>query len=146
MSPSPLTTDDGQLPEKPKVFDENDKEVVGTTGPYYEGHGLKLTCVVSGGKPMPKVRWWKEDKVLETLSPLDDKTQLSVLELRIPKLTRDYLDAVYTCTADNTALVPPLRNNVKIQLYFTFRTFVIYFLLESRQLLAVKIRLDDFAR
>ncbi|KAG6463570.1 hypothetical protein O3G_MSEX013951, partial [Manduca sexta] len=106
-----------ELPEKPKIFDEQDKEVTGVAGPYVEDTSLKLTCVVSGGKPMPRLRWWRDDKVIATLAPVDDGSRLSLLELRIPKLTRDYFEAVYTCTADNTLLVPPLRVNVQIQLY-----------------------------
>lgn len=39
-----------ELPEKPKIFDEADKEVAGVAGPYIEDTSLKLTCVVSGGK------------------------------------------------------------------------------------------------
>ncbi|XP_075972133.1 kin of IRRE-like protein 2 isoform X2 [Anticarsia gemmatalis] len=106
-----------ELPEKPKIFDEFDKEVVGVAGPYVEDTSIKLTCVVSGGKPMPRIRWWRDDKVIATLAPVDDGSRLSLLELRIPKLTRDYFEAVYTCTADNTVLVPPLRVNVQIQIY-----------------------------
>ncbi|XP_026491484.2 nephrin-like [Vanessa tameamea] len=106
-----------ELPEKPKIFDESDKEVMGVAGPYIEDTSLKLTCVVSGGKPMPRLRWWRDDKVISKLDPVEDETRLSLLELRIPKLQREYFEAVYTCTADNTALVPPLRVNVQIQLY-----------------------------
>ncbi|KAL4709359.1 hypothetical protein ACJJTC_007091 [Scirpophaga incertulas] len=106
-----------ELPEKPKIFDEMDKEVVGAAGPYIEDTSLKLTCVVSGGNPLPRLRWWRDDKVIATLTPVDDGSRLSSLELRIPRLTRDYFEAVYTCTADNTLLVPPLRANVQIQLY-----------------------------
>ncbi|CAH2092461.1 unnamed protein product [Euphydryas editha] len=106
-----------ELPEKPKVFDEGDKEVIGVAGPYIEDTSLKLTCVVSGGKPMPRLRWWRDDKVISKLDPVEDETRLSLLELRIPRLSREYFEAVYTCTADNTALVPPLRVNVQIQLY-----------------------------
>lgn len=76
-----------------------------------------LTIFLFPGKPMPRLRWWRDDKVIATLAPLDDGSRLSLLELKIPKLTRDYLEAVYTCTADNTPLVPPLRANVQIQLY-----------------------------
>ncbi|XP_014358166.2 nephrin [Papilio machaon] len=106
-----------ELPEKPKIFDAREKEVVGVAGPYIEDTSLKLTCVVSGGKPMPRVRWWRDDKVIATLAPAEDGSRLSLLELKIPKLKREYFEAVYTCTADNTALVPPLRTNVQIQLY-----------------------------
>ncbi|RVE52253.1 hypothetical protein evm_003043 [Chilo suppressalis] len=106
-----------ELPEKPKIFDELDKEVIGVAGPYVEDTSLKLTCVVSGGNPLPRLRWWRDDKVIATLMPVDDGSGLSSLELRIPKLSRDYFEAVYTCTADNTLLIPPLRVNVQIQLY-----------------------------
>lgn len=73
--------------------------------------------VTFAGKPAPRLRWWRNDQVVSTLAPNDDGSRLSFLELRIAKLTRDYNEAVYTCTADNTALVPPLRVNVQIQLY-----------------------------
>lgn len=76
-----------------------------------------LILFLSTGKPMPRLRWWRDDKVVAQLSPVEDDSRISVLELRIPRLTRQYLEAVYTCTADNTLLVPPLRVNVQIQLY-----------------------------
>lgn len=66
---------------------------------------------------MPRLRWWRDDKVIAKLDPVEDGSRLSLLELKIPKLRRDYFEAVYTCTADNTALVPPLRVNAQIQLY-----------------------------
>ncbi|XP_050679946.1 nephrin-like [Leptidea sinapis] len=106
-----------ELPEKPKIFDESNKEIIGVAGPYIEDTALKLTCVVSGGKPMPRLRWWRDDKVVNKLDPVEDGSRLSVLELKIPMLNREFFEAVYTCTADNTALVPPLRVNVQIQLY-----------------------------
>ncbi|XP_028025844.1 nephrin-like [Bombyx mandarina] len=106
-----------ELPEKPKIYDDLDKEIVGVAGPYREDTNLKLTCVVSGGRPMPRLRWWRDEKLVATLEPLEDGTRISMLELNIPKLTRDFYEAVYTCTADNTLLVPPLRVNVQIQLY-----------------------------
>ncbi|XP_045520982.1 hemicentin-1-like [Pieris brassicae] len=106
-----------ELPEKPKIFDESDKEIVGVAGPYIEDTNLRLTCVVSGGKPMPRVRWWRGDKMVSKLDPIEDGSLLSTLELKIPKLKREYFEAVYTCAADNTALVPPLRVNVQIQLF-----------------------------
>ncbi|KOB69998.1 Kin of IRRE-like protein 3 [Operophtera brumata] len=106
-----------ELPEKPKIFNELDKEVLEFAGPYIEDISMKLTCVVSGGNPMPRLRWWRDDKVISTLLPVTDGSSLSMLELRIPKLTREYYEAVYYCTADNTALVQPLRVNVQIQLY-----------------------------
>ncbi|XP_072941925.1 kin of IRRE-like protein 2 [Epargyreus clarus] len=106
-----------ELPEKPKIFDEEDKEVVGVAGPYIEDTSLRLTCVVSGGKPMPTLRWWRDDEVVAKQDPMEDGSRLSLLELKIPKLRRDYYEAVYTCTASNTVLVQPLRVNVQIQLY-----------------------------
>ncbi|CAG9563466.1 unnamed protein product [Danaus chrysippus] len=106
-----------ELPEKPKIYDEKDIEVIGSAGPYVEDSSLKLNCIVSGGRPMPRIRWWKKDKVLAQLDPVKDDTRLSLLELRIPSLKRDHFEAVYSCTADNTPIVSPLRVNVQIQLY-----------------------------
>lgn len=74
---------------------------------------------------MPRLRWWRDDKVISKLEPVEDETRLSLLELRIPRLSREYFEAVYTCTADNTALVPPLRVNVQIQLYCKYLYLII---------------------
>lgn len=73
---------------------------------------------------MPRLRWWRDEKLVATLAPLEDGTRISMLELNIPKLTRDFYEAVYTCTADNTLLVPPLRVNVQIQLYCKYPRFL----------------------
>lgn len=70
---------------------------------------------------MPRLRWWRDDKVLSTLAPVDDGSRMSLLDLRISKLTRDYNEVVYSCTADNTGLVPPLRTNVQIQMYCEYK-------------------------
>lgn len=48
-----------ELPEKPKIFDESDKEVVGVAGPYIEDTSIKLTCVVSGGKTSGNIYLWQ---------------------------------------------------------------------------------------
>lgn len=75
---------------------------------------------------MPRLRWWRDDQVVSTLPPVNDGSRISLLELRIPKLTRDYSDAVYTCTADNTLLAPPQKVTVQIQLYCKYYEAVTY--------------------
>ncbi|XP_023946116.1 nephrin-like [Bicyclus anynana] len=108
-----------ELPSKPVIFDEFGKEISGTAGPYNEGGDFKLICSVNGGNPTPRVQWLQGDTVLSTLgaSELQPAGSSRSLTLTISNATRAHLSSVYTCTADNTPLSPPLRATVRVDLY-----------------------------
>ena len=39
-----------ELPDEPRIFDAQGKEVANLAGPFREGHELFLSCQVTGGK------------------------------------------------------------------------------------------------
>lgn len=64
-----------------------------TVGPYTEGSSINLTCLSSGGKPAPRVSWWREHALLdESYETLPDGTVRNVLHLH--RVTRKDLMAV----------------------------------------------------
>ncbi|XP_072941593.1 neural cell adhesion molecule 2-like isoform X2 [Epargyreus clarus] len=108
-----------ELPSKPVIFDDHNKEITGVAGPYSEGSSFKLICSVNGGVPTPRVRWLAGDTVLPAVGVGD--IQLSAgsktLTLSIKNATRNLLAATFTCTANNTRLAPPQRTTVQLDLY-----------------------------
>lgn len=53
-----------------------------TVGPYSEGTSINLTCLSSGGKPAPRVTWYREHELVDdTYETLPDGTVRNVLHL-----------------------------------------------------------------
>ncbi|KAL5288106.1 hypothetical protein ACFFRR_008764 [Megaselia abdita] len=86
-----------------------------TVGPYTEGASINLTCLSSGGKPAPRVSWWKEHALLdESYDTLPDGTVKNVLHLH--RISRKDLNSVYTCQASNGHVLPPLSKTIKLEM------------------------------
>ncbi|XP_050295636.1 nephrin-like [Anthonomus grandis grandis] len=87
------------------------------TEAYAEGASLTLVCTATGGKPLAKVSWWRNQTLLtdETQYLVDRAKSQSTL--RIEKLTRSHLLAVYSCEANNSKRQPPLVVRVAIDMY-----------------------------
>ncbi|XP_060800752.1 nephrin [Amyelois transitella] len=108
-----------ELPSKPVIFDEYGKEISGVAGPYNEGGDFKLTCLVKGGNPTPRVQWLQGDQILATLNPgdLQPSGHTRSLTLVVRNATRVHQSSVYTCVADNTPAAAPQKTSVKVELY-----------------------------
>uniref|UniRef100_A0A1B6DTE2 Ig-like domain-containing protein n=1 Tax=Clastoptera arizonana TaxID=38151 RepID=A0A1B6DTE2_9HEMI len=104
------------LPQKPRIFDDRGSEVNLVAGPYEEGQEMKLTCKVSGGKPLPKVRWWRENSLIDSKDFLSSESVKSNV-LVVKKMDRSFLHANYTCTASNNNISQPLEDRVLIEMH-----------------------------
>ena len=116
-------------PETPVIYDDNGNAVKSLAGPYNEAGVLVLICEAAGGKlsqhlesfdshfiehfiwttsgqPLPKVTWWRENRLLDATSENVVQGRVSNT-LRIPNLSRSDLSMTLTCQASNNNMSVP---------------------------------------
>ncbi|XP_075749428.1 hemicentin-2 isoform X4 [Rhipicephalus microplus] len=90
-----------------------------TVGPLQEGDVLSLTCKTFGGKPIPKVAWYKGD--LQLSATVDEsrgeRGAGDVASTFATPLSRQDLGSRFECTATNEALEQPIRSWVELDLH-----------------------------
>ncbi|SPP80624.1 uncharacterized protein LOC117582815 isoform X4 [Drosophila guanche] len=106
-------------PEEPRIFDAQGKEITQLAGPFREGYELFLCCQVRGGRPPPKVTWWRDDTELIGTShtSVEEGATVMVNQLLIGTTTRDFYGARIECRAQGTRLVDPVRKDVTAQVH-----------------------------
>ncbi|XP_071531182.1 LOW QUALITY PROTEIN: protein turtle homolog B-like [Panulirus ornatus] len=128
------------VPSRLVVLDENSRAVpAGLLGPLTEGDKVTLYCVATGGRPPPKVSWWRgshllanrslvlgEDGALLTsqdasVGLMTNEVGMTVrhvrTELTIPALSRDYARANLTCKASNNNITEALSTTISLDVY-----------------------------
>ncbi|XP_067209555.1 hemicentin-2 isoform X7 [Linepithema humile] len=105
-----------------RVIDENSKNTLSTgatLGPINEGSTIALYCESGKGKPIPTVEWFKGDQPLEatSLSTITDTGIGAGSSLLKMQITREELDATFTCKVNSIALVEPLSVNIKLDVH-----------------------------
>ncbi|KAK4885040.1 hypothetical protein RN001_001311 [Aquatica leii] len=84
-------------------------------GPYSEGDVITLTCIATGGVPVPKVTWWQENALLDDFSEdLANNTVRNILHME--KLQRKHFHRILTCQASNNDFVAPISTSMRIDL------------------------------
>ncbi|CAB3368995.1 Hypothetical predicted protein [Cloeon dipterum] len=104
-------------PQKPNIVDERGKEVQNVAGPYEEGAELKLTCIVSGGKPTPTLRWWRDDHLVDSIDVQSSFPNVKQNQLYVRRLERADLHATYTCKASNNNISQPVFAKVSLEMH-----------------------------
>ncbi|XP_014252897.1 synaptogenesis protein syg-2-like [Cimex lectularius] len=104
-------------PQKPTIFDDRGKEVPSVAGPYEEGSELKLTCIVSGGRPPPRVKWWRDDKIVDSTDTTTGFPNVKNNQLVVSSLERSHLHSIYSCQASNNNISLPVSAKVTIDMY-----------------------------
>ncbi|XP_046838237.1 synaptogenesis protein syg-2-like isoform X3 [Vespa crabro] len=104
-------------PHKPNIIDERGKTVSTVAGPYEEGGNMKLTCLVSGGRPEPTVKWWRGETLLDSKDVPGEFPSLRRNTLLVTDLSRADLHAVFTCQASNNNISQPESASVAIEMH-----------------------------
>ncbi|KAF5301892.1 hypothetical protein FQA39_LY10547 [Lamprigera yunnana] len=105
-------------PQKPTIIDEKGKEVVSVAGPYDEGGDVKLTCIVSGGKPEPSIHWWRGEKLIDSVDTRSGFASVRSNQLVIKGLQRSDQHAVFICQASNNNFSQPVSTSISLEIYF----------------------------
>ncbi|KAL7023357.1 hypothetical protein ACKWTF_012568 [Chironomus riparius] len=109
-----------ESPEEPRIFDAQGKEVTTVAGPFREGHELFLSCSVTGGRPAPKVTWWRDNVELisSTSHPSADEGASAVVnQLFIGTVARDFYGTRLECRAQGSKLLPPVVKEITVQVH-----------------------------
>ncbi|XP_042209429.1 hemicentin-1-like isoform X2 [Homarus americanus] len=126
-APSKTTTIEVSVVEPPSTLQV--KRTTGETVTYTvtvnEGSQIQLSCIVTGGRPRPRV-WWTlrkdlEEKVVdETYESLE--SDLTQNNLMLPRLEYNLHQARLTCYASNTNATSPLSSPLTLLLNMAPRT------------------------
>lgn len=103
-------------PENLLILNERGKHISHyILGPYNEGSSINLTCISSGGRPLPQLTWWHNNQLLDgVITRLSDKKIRNVLHLK--NLDRKDLLSSFTCQSSNNNLTDPITSSVMIDL------------------------------
>ncbi|XP_043272847.1 neural cell adhesion molecule 1-like [Venturia canescens] len=96
------------LPEKPVIRANPQRSSAKILEPINEGGELSLLCEVDGGKPPPQVAWYLENKLLddtyERRTLVKKGVEVTVNQLDVIKVSREFFEARLICRASNTEL------------------------------------------
>lgn len=104
-------------PEKPRIQDENKEEIRLKLGPYKVGDTLDITCEVLGGRPSPKVTWWRDHHLVDDTFSTSSQYKVTN-QLVIANIQRADLHSIFTCQASNNNVSVPVSTSVKLDITF----------------------------
>ncbi|XP_046451494.1 nephrin-like isoform X1 [Daphnia pulex] len=87
-----------------------------TLAPMTAGQALSLSCETSGGKPLPRLVWLRDGRVIDDSFVTTFENTVRN-DLWLPSLDRSDLDATLTCEASNSNLTMPVSTSVTIDLH-----------------------------
>ncbi|XP_011496535.1 PREDICTED: cell surface glycoprotein MUC18 [Ceratosolen solmsi marchali] len=103
-------------PHQLLIYNSSGAQVKAVIGPYEVGMQFSLICEVRGGKPIPVVSWYMNEK--EVAGRIDETSNTIVVNrLIVPQLKREHLNTTYKCRASNTNLMSPLEKTVLLDVH-----------------------------
>ncbi|XP_054283784.1 nephrin-like [Macrosteles quadrilineatus] len=103
-------------PEKITVVNDKGEPVEERfLGPFNEGASVNITCVATGGRPQPRVSWWRNSELIDnSYEVLSERRVRNTLHLE--NLKRQSIHDTYTCQASNNNQVHPLSANLSVRM------------------------------
>ena len=103
-------------PEKPRIYTADDNnEVRLKLGPYKVGDTVRLRCTALGGRPLPRVTWWRDHALLDDSFKRFGDFKVEN-ELILYELKREDLHSILTCQASNNNISVPVSTSVKLDM------------------------------
>lgn len=106
-------------PKKPIIFIGTDRLYPKTQPIVNESAPLTLLCEVIGGSPPPRVSWYLGDKMLDDTYRREPE-QITVNNLEIARVTRDFATSKVICRASNTHLISPTASEILLDVNCTY--------------------------
>ncbi|XP_014218330.1 nephrin [Copidosoma floridanum] len=104
-------------PSKPRIINQYGDPVESMAGPFTEGGDMQLKCLVSGGNPVPTVRWWRDGMLLEAKDEASGYPNVRQNLLVVKNLSRADLHARFECQASNNNISMPISTHVAIEIH-----------------------------
>ena len=103
-------------PEKPRIYTADDNnEVRLKLGPFKVGETIRLRCAALGGRPLPRVTWWRDHALLDDSFKRYGDFKVEN-ELILYELKREDLHSILTCQASNNNISVPVSTSVKLDM------------------------------
>ncbi|XP_043219892.1 nephrin-like [Amphibalanus amphitrite] len=106
------------IPPGEPEFIHDGQTVSGIIGPLQEGQPLEVTCRSRGGRPPPRVTWFRDGRLLDDTDSGDQGSGQVTNVLRLPPLGRDDLHSSLVCSAANNNISSPVISKLVIEMSF----------------------------
>ncbi|KAL7296974.1 hypothetical protein TKK_0009411 [Trichogramma kaykai] len=105
-------------PHKIIILNEHGTVLSSSVGPYVEGDDMKLHCDVHGGKPPPRVSWYKNGRPTSSGGGVMRRQRDGTIrsELIVKGLRRRDVQSEFTCNATNNDRSHPLSASVRVNM------------------------------